>query len=218
MWDLEQLRRFVVHVRSERLYAMWLLFATTGMRRGEVLGLAWDDLDLTAGAVRIRWTLGTVQGEVTWKPLPKTRAGERTLALDPATVDALLGWRKRQAEERLAAGPAWQELARDAHGVTRAGLVFTREDGRVTNPNRVTERFRAICVEAALPVIRLHDVRHVYATAARASATGWHEVKVLSQRLGHASVGITLDTYAHALPAADVAQAHTLARLIVEDG
>lgn len=68
---------------------------------------------------------------------------------------------------------------------------------------------------AGLPRIRLHDVRHTYATAALANATGWHEAKVISERLGHASVGITIDTYSHVLPAADEQVAHTLARLIL---
>ena len=70
---------------------------------------------------------------------------------------------------------------------------------------------------AGLPPIRLHDVRHTYATAALAAAQGWHDVKVISERLGHASVGITLDTYSHVLPVADQATANTLARLILGD-
>ena len=93
--------------------------------------------------------------------------------------------------------------------------MFTWADGSLINPERFTKWFTRHCETARLPVIRLHDVRHTYATAALANATGWHEVKVLSQRLGHASVGITLDTYSHVLPAADKHQADTLARVIL---
>jgi integrase len=83
------------------------------------------------------------------------------------------------------------------------------------HPKTFYKRFRKLSTEAGLPAIRLHDVRHSYASAALASADGWHEVKVISQRLGHATVAITLDTYSHVLPAADVTVAHTLARVIL---
>lgn len=215
VWTVAQLRRFLEHVADDRLYAAWLLFATTGMRRAEVAGLAWGDVDLDAGQVRVSWTLGVVDSKTTWKPRPKSKAGERTLALDPATVDALRAHRVRHAAERLKFGPGWQATAADWRGQSRDDVVFTWADGSPINPQRFTKWFTNHCHAAGLPAIRLHDVRHTYATAALANATGWHEVKVLSQRLGHASVGITLDTYSHVLPAADKAQAETLARVIL---
>jgi integrase len=75
VWSPEQLRTFLTEVRDDRLYAMWLLFATTGTRRGEVAGLTWDDVDLLAAQVRIRWTPGVAQNKPTWKPRPKSAAG-----------------------------------------------------------------------------------------------------------------------------------------------
>ncbi len=92
----------------------------TGMRRGEVAGLAREDLDLEAGTVRIRWTLGVIDNQATWKPRPKSDAGERTMSLDPTTVEALRTHLAAQAEQRLLIGPAWQRRQTDSRGLHRA--------------------------------------------------------------------------------------------------
>ena len=217
IWTPEQLRAFLNDVREDRLYAMWLLFATTGMRRGEVAGLAWNDVDLLAAQVRITRTLGVVQNKPTWKPRPKSAAGERLMALDPMTTQALREHRKQQNEERLLVGAAWQRRQTDWRGEHRDDLVFTWPDGSLINPQRLSKWFARHCERADLPPIRLHDVRHTYASAALANATGWHEMKLISQRLGHANIAITLDTYSHVLPAADEQAANTLARVILGD-
>jgi integrase len=214
-WSVDQLRAFVQHVEGDRLYAAWLLFVTTGMRRGEVAGLAWDDLDLAEGRLTVRWQLGLIDGVPIFKPRPKSRAGRRTLALDPATVEALEAHRRQQANEQADVGALWRPVQQDTFGTTRTGLVFTWEDGSLINPERFTRWFKRHCQGAGLPAIRLHDVRHSYASAGLAKARGWHEVKVISERLGHANLAITLDTYAHVLPAADEATAHTLATAIL---
>ncbi len=215
VWTVEQLRAFLRHVQSERLYAGWLLLATTGMRRGEVAGLCWPDLDLEAGKVRIEWTLGVVDAKATWKRRAKSDAGERVMSLDPATVDALRAFRALQAQERLQLGAAWEPRQVDWQGDFREDLVFTWPDGSLIHPQRWSTWFGQFCEGAGLPTIRLHDVRHTYATAALASARGWHDIKVISERLGHASIGITLDTYAHVLPSADEEAAHSLASVIL---
>lgn len=214
-WSVEELRRFLDHVIDDELYAAWLVFATTGARTGEVAGLSWSDIDLDAGWLRVRWTLGHVGHELTWKQRAKSRAGERTMALDAATVSALREHRRRQDGARDRAGPVWQEGFTDWQGLTRGGLVWTYGDGSPIHPKTFYERFLRLSAAAGLPRIRLHDVRHSYASAALAAATGWHDVKVISQRLGHASVSITLDTYSHVLPAADSALANTLATVIL---
>jgi integrase len=185
------------------------------MRRGEDAGLVWDDIDLDIGMLTVNWQLGILDSKPTFKPRPKSKAGARTMALDPSTVDALREHRRRVRSATCRGGrsvrparPVWQR------SVPRAG-VFTWEDGSLINPERLSAWFRRHCVEAGLPPIRLHDVRHSYASAGLATATGWHEVKVISERLGHANVAITIDTYSHVMPAADAATAHTLAKLIL---
>lgn len=124
IWTAEQLRAFLGHVRADRLVAAWHLLTTTGMRRGELLGLRWLDVDLEEGFLAVRQTRVSVDYEVA-VGTPKTERGNRTVALDPATVAVLREHRSRQLEERLAWGPAW----------TDTGLVFTRADGTEIHPS-----------------------------------------------------------------------------------
>ena len=119
------------------------------MRRGELLGLQWPDVDLGRARVAVHRSLVTVGHEVIVSE-PKTAKGRRSVALDPATVAALKTWRKHQTAERLAWGPAW----------TDSGFVFTREDGRPLHPREVTRAFSRHVLAAGLPVVRLHDLRH----------------------------------------------------------
>ena len=187
-WTAPELRRFLEHVRGERLYALWLLAATTGMRRGEVLALAWPDVDLQARTARV------VQA--------KTPAGRRSVALDPATVAALRAWRKRQLAERLQWGQGWVD----------AGLVFTREDGSAVASRWLNAAFARHQRAAGLPRIRFHDLRHTHATLGLAARV---HPKTMSARLGHASVSITLDLYSHAIPALEEEAAATVAALVL---
>jgi integrase len=203
VWSPEQLRAFLAQVRHDPLYAAWLLFATTGMRRGEVAGLRWPDVDLDAGRVSPRRPRVVVNYEVVVSE-PKTAKGRRSLALDPATVAALREHRRRQLEQRLAVGPRWQD----------SGLVFTWPDGRPIHPERFSRWFEQHARAAGLPKIRLHDVRHSYATAALAAGV---PAKVVSERLGHATIAITMDTYSHVLPGLDAQAAGAVARLILGD-
>jgi integrase len=201
VWSPEQTRAFLAVVASDRLFAVWLLAATTGMRRGELLGLRWADIDLKAGAIhvaqaRVRAGNQVVAGE------PKTARGRRTIALDTATATALRQHRKRQAEERLQVGP----------GYAYSDLVFTMPNGSPIHPNRFSLWFRKHARGAGLPPIRLHDMRHSYATAGLAAGV---PPKVMSERLGHATVAFTLDTYTSALPAMDKSAADVVAGLIL---
>ena len=201
VWGPEQLRAFLDFVRDDRLYAAWLLLATTGMRRGEVLGLRWRDVHLDASRLSVVQSLTVTKYEVAVSE-PKTAKGRRSVALDRATVAALHAHRKMQLEERLAWGEAWQDT----------GYVFTREDGSLIHPHRFTAWFDRLRDAAGLPRIRLHDLRHSYASAA---LTAGIPAKVVSERLGHANVSITLDTYSHVLPSLQEEAAGAVARLIL---
>jgi integrase len=203
VWSAKELKVFLASERESRLYPLWLTLATTGMRRGEVLGLRWQDVDLEARTVSIRQTR-VMTGYQPLLSTPKTRRGKRLVALDGATVATLREHRRRQKEERLAAGPLWKD----------SGFVFTKEDGEPYHPERVSRLFQGAAKRAGLPRIRLHDLRHSYATLAPAS--GVHP-KVISERLGHASIAITLDTYSHAVPALSEEAAERVAALVLPD-
>ena len=114
VWTAAELRAFLAAVESDRLYALWLLAASTGMRRGEVLGLSWPDVDLGRARVAVRRSLVTVGHEVVVSE-PKTAKGRRSVALDPATVAGLKAWRKVQAAERLAWGAGLDGLGPGVH-------------------------------------------------------------------------------------------------------
>jgi integrase len=202
VWTPGQLRVFLRHVREDRLYAAWLLVATTGMRRGELAGLRWADVDLDAGRASPRRPRVVVDYRVHVSE-PKTAKGKRSLALDPATVAALREHAAQQAEERALIGA----------GYVDSGLVFTRPDGRPLHPDLISDWFQRLAREAGLPRIRLHDVRHSYASAALAAGI---PAKVVSERLGHANIAITLDTYSHVLPGLDAEAANTVARFILK--
>ena len=118
VWSAEQLAAFLASVADDRLYALWRLLAMTGMRRGEALGLAWEDLDMESGTVTIRRAWVPVNG-VAQMSEPKTKRGRRTIALDPVTQEALKAHAARQADEQQ----HWDETHGDA------GFVFTRTDG-----------------------------------------------------------------------------------------
>jgi integrase len=147
-------------------------------------------------------TLIVVGGEVAFSE-PKTERGRRYLTLDPATVAALRAWSTRQAEERLAFGPGWEN---------EHALVFTTADGRPLSPRAVSHAFTVRARAAGLPVIRLHDVRHSYAAAALA---GGEHHKVVQERFGHATARLTLDVYSHVTRQVEEAAAHRIAASIL---
>ncbi|HEX6444684.1 MAG TPA: tyrosine-type recombinase/integrase [Streptosporangiales bacterium] len=201
VWSPAELTTFLRHVRKDRFYALYLLAATTGMRRAELCGLRWSAIDLDARHLAIEDTRVVVDGHAEDSD-GKTDNAARMLALDKATVQALRQRRTEQDEER----PYFQREHRDTD------IVFTWEDGRPIHPDVVRQRFERFAAACGLPRIRLHDIRHSYATAALKA--GVHP-KIVSQRLGHASAAFTLSIYTHAIPGMDREAADTIAMLVV---
>jgi integrase len=201
VWTSAQLRAFLGHVADDRWAPMWRLLAMTGMRRGEVLGLRWADVDLDGGSLTVSQQRTIAGGKVVQGP-PKTPTGARTIALDGATAAALRSLRRSQAAERLAMGAGW---------IDTGGLVFAWGDGSPVWPQVVTSWFKSIAGELKLPTIGVHGLRHTAATLMIASG---ESPKLVSQRLGHAHVSITLQLYSHVLPAHDRDAANRLAAVL----
>jgi integrase len=198
-WNAEQLAGFLAFVKDDRLFALWRLLSMTGARRGEALGLRWEDLDVEAATITIRRALVPMGAEVLISD-PKTPRGRRTIALDPATLVVLKAHAARQADEQ-SASDAWSE----------SGYIFTTEDGEPLDPHRISKAFERHLREAALPRIPLHGLRHTYATLALSSGVN---PRIVSGRLGHSTVALTLDIYSHVLPQADAEAAQKIATLI----
>jgi integrase len=179
---VERLLEATAGTRFELPVAMAL---STGMRRGEVLALRWADLDADLTVAHVRRTLHATREGLRFAD-PKTRHSRRAVELPKFVRPALERQRKRQASLRT--GPTgWVDL----------DLVCTRNDGRPVNPDTLSSGWHGFCRKRDLPHVRFHDLRHAHATLMLLQ--GVHP-KIVSERLGHASVGITLDTSSHVLP------------------
>jgi integrase len=200
-WSDRELREFLAHVEGDRLYALWRLAATTGMRRGELLGLTWRHLDFDGARLRVEQQLLPTAGGVTFGP-PKSVRSERTVALDPATVDAL---RAHLAVQRLE-----RDLAADAYA--DQDLVFCNEIGEPIHPQALTALFTNHRKAAGIPSGTLHVLRHTAATIALTRGVPLH---VVAGRLGDRAETL-LATYAHLLPHSDEVAAETIAAVLVD--
>ncbi|MEA2686470.1 MAG: hypothetical protein QOE93_1665, partial [Actinomycetota bacterium] len=171
---------------GDRLHALWVLLATTGMRRGEALGLRWSDVDLDTGRLRVVQTIIQVRSKVTTGE-PKTARGRRPIALDSGTIAVLREHRRRSREERLVVGGAFEDR----------GLVFHRPDGSCLKPDAVSATFVRRVRAAGLRRLTLKGLRHTWATLAL--ERGIHP-RVVQERLGHSTIAITLGIYSHVAP------------------
>lgn len=182
---------------GDPLAALWWVLFATGLRRGELLGLRWQDVDLVEGTITVAQT--RVESSTVFVSTPKTNAARRRITIDPGTVTALAVLKNAQedAAERL--------------GGWTSDLVATDLDGKAIRPNRLTARFHAIAREAGLREIRLHDARHTHATLMFDHGVPVH---VVSRRLGHTSVATTADIYVARMPSADRAAADTWANVL----
>jgi integrase len=214
VWTPRQLRIFLQLASDHRLFAFYRLAAYTGARRGEMLHLRWDRVDLDAAEVRITGSLAVISGQ---RIEGTTKGGRsRTVGIDRGTVQVLKEHRKRQAGERLTVGPEWRGTG---------DYVFTSAWGDPIHPDTVSslmavliKRYneRQIGERAAepLPSARLHDLRHVHATTLLRAGVPVH---VVAARLGHADPSITLRVYAHVISEQLAEAAAIFARAVGSD-
>jgi integrase len=198
-WEPRELARFLECVRGTRLEAAWRLAAMTGMRRGEVLGLRWSDVDLDAQQLSVRNAVVTVAYAVL-ESSPKSHQS-RVVDLDPETVELLRKHRARQQVERELWGADYQD----------GDLVIAKQNGEPLHPQSFSQAFGRLVTKAGLRMIRLHDLRHTHATIAIKAGV---PVKVISERLGHESPAFTLRQYAHVVPGMQAEAAQQIAALV----
>ncbi len=184
----EQARAFLNAAEGSPWEALFVLAVTTGMRQGEMLGLKWSDVDIDGGWLQVRRTLSQVTGTGFVEAEPKTAKSRRRVPLTSIAIAALLDHQARQAEQRLALGPAWDNQ----------GFVFPSASGGPMDYKNLTKRvFAPLLSKAEVPTIRFHDLRHT--AASLMLAQGVHP-KVAQEVLGHSQVSVTLDTYSHVVP------------------
>ncbi|MGW9496744.1 tyrosine-type recombinase/integrase [Streptomyces prasinus] len=180
----DEARQFLTAARDHRLHALFELALHTGLRKGKLLGVHWDDLDLAGGTATIRRTLQrTNAGGLATLPT-KTRASERRIALPASCLHSLKAHREQQHAERDEAGADWQG----------SGYVFTTPQGRPIDPTNLTRTFTMFLRKAGLRRIRFHDIRHSTATLLLEQGV---ELVVIKELLGHAHIGVTATVYAH---------------------
>ena len=184
--NADQIGHLLSVASRTRLYVPVLLAVATGMRRGEVLGLRWQDVDLKNGMLSIRQSLQQTKEGTSFKQ-PKTQKSRRMVALPPSVVEELRRHQAAQTDQRQLMEGGYQNH----------DLVVAHPDGCPFSPGGLTHAFADLIAGTGLPRVRLHDLRHSHAT--HLFREGVHP-KIVSERLGHATVGITLDVYSHVLP------------------
>jgi len=183
----EQARLFLEAVVKSRYRELFTVALYTGMRRSELLGLPWRDVDLYLAQLSVTQTLHRLSSGGFIFGKPKTAKSRRTIALPPTACILLRQLKERQIGKRLLLGLKLQD----------DDLVFSKPDGKPLDPSTITHTFRKIIKSAGLPSLRFHDLRHTHASLMLKQQV---HPKIVSERLGHSSIGITLDTYSHVMP------------------
>ncbi|MGP8000166.1 MAG: tyrosine-type recombinase/integrase [Streptosporangiaceae bacterium] len=191
VWTAAQCGAFLDSTADDCLYPLYHLAAYWGLRRGELAGLEWADMDLSTRRLHVRQAQAEAELDDT-----KSEDSDRIITIDQDTAAELRSWRKRQLAERLEWGETWQDT----------GRVFTREDGQPLRPGHISEHFAVLIRRAGLPPVRFHDLRHGAATMLIAAG---QPVKVVSAILGHSTSAFTMDVYA--VVAEELAEAAAMA-------
>lgn len=186
-WTAEQARTFLEVATREGVYGpIWLVSLATGMRRGELLGLRWADVDVEHEVLRVRQSVGLLKGAGVIGDL-KSRSAQHDIPVEPEVIAALEKHREGQNKQKASLGDAYQDH----------GLAFASAVGTPINPNNLLRDYYSLLIAAGVPRIRIHDQRHTHVTLALASGAN---IKAISRRIGHANTSLTLDVYAHVLP------------------
>jgi len=193
---LEQATKLLEKASDDRMEGIYVLAVALGLRQGELLGLAWNDISLDAGTLTVRAQLQRRDGKMQRVAL-KTEESRRTLALPAVVLAALRRQRTRQKEARLLAGSRWQET----------DYVFTSTIGTPIDARNLIRKYHDALQRAELPSARFHDLRHSAASILLAMGASLHEIK---EALGHSRIGTTSDVYAHLL---DSVRKETAARM-----
>ncbi|WP_405372287.1 MULTISPECIES: tyrosine recombinase XerC [unclassified Microbacterium] len=199
-WSPAQVGAFLDRAARHRVGALFEIAVLTGLRRAELLGLRWGDVDLARRELTVRTTRVQTLSAVV-ENSPKTSAGRRVVQLDDAAVGAFVAWQIVQDADRLNCGTLWEG---DGH-------VFTYENGTPLRPQYVTRLFETLRSEIGLPDMTLHGLRHMHASLLLASGT---DIALVSKRLGHSSISITSDIYTHLIGDAGRRAAESASALI----
>jgi integrase len=199
---VEDARRLVGVIRGDRFEALWVCALTLGLRKGELLGLRWSDIDFCDATLTVRQALQRADGHLVLVE-PKTALSRRVVPVPPPTLAVLRGHLRRQKADQLAAGPAWQDT----------GLVFTTHLGGPLEPRNVNRSWYAIRSRAGLTGFRLHDLRHSCASFMLAAGAS---PRTVMKTLGHSQIGLTMNTYTHVLPEIERAAIDAAVRTIFE--
>ena len=205
-WTIEESRRFFEAIKDDPSYPIYAVAVFTGLRRGEILGLTWSDVDLENGLLAVRQTVVPAEGGLLIKPRPKTKRSQRLVKIGPALVYILKEHRHRlevMIQKRLREGREWTDM----------DLVFPNRYGRPMDPHNLSGRhFPRMCAKAGVRRIRFHDLRHThFSQLAEADV----HTKVIQERAGHASASFTLDRYVHIRPEKQLSAALIAEELIL---
>jgi len=201
MWSLDTIHQFLDLADQGRFGDVHRFAVHTGLRRSEICGLKWESVDLTGRRLSVVNTLQRITGHGMHEDQPKTNRSRRSVALAPETVDLLHGVRGRQIERSLDYGPLWQNT----------GYAFTQIDGSPVAPDMISKDFCLLVRKHGLPHLTFHGLRHANATLAMTAGVN---PKVVSETLGHSTVGLTLDLYSHVTPNMQEEAAQAVANLL----
>ena len=186
---VEQLTSFLREAKETGVYEMYYIELATGLRRGELLGLKWQDIDLVNGTIRVQRQVARIDGEIVEAPL-KTKNSYRNVSIGPDAIEVLKEQKKKVGDSEY---------------------VFPSPNGGPISPDSVLNMLRRVLERAGLPKIRFHDLRHTFATLALQNGV---DIKTVSGMLGHFSAGFTLDTYAHVTTSAQREAANTMGTVL----